>query len=121
MGAPATACPGRARLRLIQLTCTRTEDWTGADESKLVLYSGILPLWTDTRDLNDGESWTINLQWPFTAESNLKIELWDEDWPDGDDFLGDGLIPAAVNPAGSMSFTLDGANYTLACAVDRII
>lgn len=107
--------------RLNRLTCTKTEDCTGADESKLILYSGIGPIWIDKRDLNNGEHWDVNLQWPFLAWMNLRIELWDEDWPDGDDFLGDGLIPAVVNPAGSIRFTNDDADYTLTYAVERIL
>jgi hypothetical protein len=97
------------QLILKQLKCNETEDW-GADECRLEVYvDGALQPYLKT-SLNDKQVWTLNRTYTFS--DHVDIKLWDEDSPDGDDFLGAAQIGSALTNA-SAAFTLDGASYRL--------
>lgn len=108
--------PGRL-LTLHTLTCTRTEDWTGADECRLEISVDGAPLPPLRRDLNDGQTWAIEQTFPFV--SAVTVTLMDEDagFGDSDDNLGSQRIDATIRQNAVVTFTEDGASYTLKYSV----
>jgi hypothetical protein len=98
-----------AEVRLVRLTCQRTEDTTGADEAKLT-YNGETVFRTR---INDGQTRTIGIVRRVNGQA--RVNLFDEDSPDADDFLGSITISESELNQGSRSqdFFRDGANYTL--------
>jgi len=101
---------------LVRLACQQTEDSTGADQAYLT-YNGERVF--GPRDINDGQSVRLNIVRPLDGEA--KVALFDEDWPDADDFLGSITISAAELNQGlrNQDFTRDGANYTLFYSVNE--
>ncbi|MBD2120154.1 hypothetical protein [Trichocoleus sp. FACHB-262] len=97
------------QLILKQMKCYESEDW-GADECRLEIFAdGALQPYLKT-SLNNGQAWTLNRTYNF--RNNIDIKLWDEDSPDGDDFLGSARIETGITDS-AVSFTQDGANYKL--------
>jgi hypothetical protein len=92
------------------LACIQTEDSTGADEAYLNVDGG--RAWGPT-DINDGETEHLGFFRPFSG--SLTVDLFDEDWPDADDFLGRVVInqSEADGTRHFQDFTLDDAHYTL--------
>ncbi len=66
-----------------------TEDWTGADEVyvRVIGPGGVAT--SDIHKLNDGQRFTFSLPAkPFGDFTKpVKIEVYDEDWPDADDLI----------------------------------
>jgi hypothetical protein len=108
-----------ANLRLISIFCRATEDFTGADELK-ILVNGT-ERWRGS--LNDGQSASLRALPLIEFSSTARIELYDEDQggPDNDDFLGRHNATASEVGQGEKfpSFTEDGANYTITYQVQR--
>lgn len=98
--AAAHAAPTPARLAITHIKCIETEDVSGADEA--YLKSGSARIWGPV-SLNNGESAALNV----TVDVGQIVELWDEDSPDADDFLGSNTI----HGADVYRYTLDDANY----------
>jgi hypothetical protein len=96
-------------VRLVRLACLTTEDSTGADEAYLN-YNG-QRVWSDS--INDGESREIGVFRPISGQAT--VDLFDEDSPDPDDFLGRITISVSELNGGlrSQDFTGDDAHYTL--------
>ncbi|MFN8495853.1 MAG: hypothetical protein U0350_50135 [Caldilineaceae bacterium] len=102
-----------ATLFIKSLTCNETEDLTGSDECLLEVFTddGRKPY---RQDMNNGDVWDINDQFPFTTRA--KIRLWDLDlghWPDYHDLLGTAIIRVDPVVNATATFTQDGADYEL--------
>jgi len=107
---------------LISLHCNKTEDSTGADECRLVVYVDGVPQPEHTNSMNDaggGDTWPLGLTYSFNSQ--VLVKLWDDDNPpiDPNDWLGDVDIPC-VTTAGptTATFKEDDANYDLVYSVD---
>ncbi len=98
-------------LKLVSLQCITTEDWTGADEPYLNV--GGNTVWSGS--LNDSQSANLTglSATPFFGQ--IEIELYDDDSPDGDDWLGTGVAHDWQAGSGyqTIYFTQDGARYKL--------
>lgn len=99
---------------VIEVHVVSTEDWTGADEVYIKLTGASGSHKTDVRSLNDGQRSSFRVPLapfvPLTAP--LKVEVFDEDWPDSDDLIVamDWSTPyQEIHNAAS----LDGANYQI--------
>jgi hypothetical protein len=114
----ATRAAQHTEVRLVRLICQQTEDSTGADEPYL-LYNGVSVFGPGV--LNDGQSAELGLVRPLSGEA--RVDLFDEDWPDADDYLGGITISAWELNQGlrSQDFTQDGAHYTLLYRVTEAI
>jgi hypothetical protein len=100
--------------RLLTLSCTQTEDWTGADEVLMKVYGNRYSEYS--RPLHNGEIWNINIDIEFT--NRVRIEVWEKDigsWPDPDDLLGVYYINCLQLRLGVREtvFNGSGAIYTL--------
>lgn len=107
--------------KLLTLTCNATEDNSGDDEVLVKVFGGTR-YGQASLAMNTGQTWDINLDVPFSKDSHVKVEVWDQDagwWLDPDDLLGVHHINAAQSGAGAKSaeFNSDGASYTLAYEV----
>ena len=111
----ATFAAPTSSVRLVRLECHNTEDSTGADEAYLN-YNGNRVF--GIKKINDGQSRNIGVVKSLSGTAT--VSLYDEDWPDGDDFLGSIIIRADERGTGlrSQNFTRDGAFYTLFYRVD---
>gem|GEM_PF-305936 len=103
------------RVILENLMCVETEDDTGDDECRLELFVDGAPEATLRNDLNDGQKWVLSQSYRF--EDQVLVKLYDEDWPDPDDWLGDVLIDTSPISHGTASFTKDEAYYQLEFSV----
>jgi hypothetical protein len=88
--AAATAAPAVTASRIsVDVHVVKTEDWTGADEVyvRIVGPGGVAT--SDIHKLNDGQKFTFSLPAkPFGDFTKpVKIEVYDEDWPDADDLI----------------------------------
>jgi hypothetical protein len=99
------------QLTIQTLKCNSTEDWSGADECRLEVYvdGAIQPYLR--KSLNDRQSWTLNQS--YTFKDNVEVKLWDEDSPDGDDYLGAVRIETGLVNGATAAFNRDGADYKL--------
>lgn len=92
-----------------------TEDWTGADEVYIRLRNASGGRATSPqRSLNDGQSFTFDvpLGAALPGTGPLTIEIFDGDWPDGDDLLATMTMAAPFAQVTNTS-TQDGANYNV--------
>lgn len=98
-------------LKLVSLQCLTTEDWTGADEPYLNV--GGNTIWSGS--LNDNQSANLNALAATPFYGQIEIELYDDDAPDGDDWLGTGVAYDWQAGSGyqTIYFTQDGARYKL--------
>jgi hypothetical protein len=102
-------------LSLESLRCIEKETASGPDHCRLEVFTdGVLemPL---RRDLDEEETWPI--QHPYLFEEQIKVKLWDEDWPDPDDLIDTVFIGAHTCQDSTVSMTGDGADYRLAYRV----
>ena len=108
LAVPATA----AEVRFISLRCLTTEDNSGPDEAYLIADGR--KIW-GRQDINNGQTADLRQVAPIRFEQRVKLELWDYDWPDSDDWLGDVVITADQAGRGELTvtFTEDGASYVL--------
>ncbi|GAB2735528.1 hypothetical protein [Streptomyces bullii] len=94
-----------------RLHCHKMED---ATEDEVQLRAGGQRVWPAEGDFTIVENTSAWMQVPVISAGDIRVELWEEDWPDPDDFLGDILIPANQQPgAHTGEFTRDEAHYTL--------
>jgi len=106
------------RVILEELTCVKTEDDSGADESRLEILVDGAPEATLRKDLNDGQKWMLSQSYRF--EDQVQVKLYDDDlgyWPDEHDFLGDVLIDTTPVSHATATFTKDEAYYQLEYSV----
>jgi len=110
----AIPTPSRPRLRLVQLTCDRTEDWAGGDETYLQVNGQ--RVWGPT-SMNNGQSADLRILTPIAFSQRARVDLYDQDlgWPDRDDHLGATYARSTELGRGEREhrFTSDGARYTL--------
>ena len=100
-------------VRLINLHCTETEDAAGEDECLLEMYRNEQLVSSFNHDLNDGEDWALNQEFPLAGNMEVRLTDIDGDLPgDDNDFLGSVVINTDVG-VHEGSYTSDGANYTL--------
>jgi hypothetical protein len=98
-------------LILKALECISTEDYTGADTCRLeISVDGASPS-KMTKDLNTMERWILDKSFAFTNQ--VSIKLWDEDWPDPDDYLGRIEIKPDLVHRTQGKFGKSGAEYIL--------
>jgi hypothetical protein len=109
---PAASLPGRL-LKLHALECDENEDW-GSDEALLDVFVDDIPVSLPVgreKEMDEGTTWVLNSIVPFL--NSVRIELHEEDWPDGDDHLGTVNIGVGPVRGARGRFTLDEADYTL--------
>ena len=93
------------------LECESTEDITHSDSCRLeISVDGASPL-VYRHDLNTGERWILGVTLAF--QQHVTARLWDEDWPDPDDFLGRVDISAGLRHRAIGIFDRDDAKYHL--------
>lgn len=106
-----------ALLQLLSLHCTRTEDWTGADEAYIQV--GANRVWGGS--INDGETELLAGTPAVAFTGSTTVRLFDEDSPplDPDDQLGQLSVSAGLAGLGVRThrFTGHGADYTLSYEV----
>jgi len=100
-------------LKLISLDCIDQEDDTGPDEPYLVINGKKI----DCGSMSEGQSKSLLNEGMFKFDGNILVNLWDYDWPDSDDNLGQGRITAtdAIDPERELTtkFKKDDAEYNL--------
>ena len=98
-------------LRLRALDCVSTEDWTKADSCRLeIAVDGRSPTKRE-QALDNGQRWLLDLS--FSFQNKVEITLWDEDFPDADDFLGQVTIGPQLTHRAMQAFKENGADYKL--------
>lgn len=110
----------RTRRLHVAVRVISTEDWTGADEVYIKLRNASGGRSTSPeRSLNDGQSFTFDvpLGAAMPGTGALTIEVYDGDWPDGDDLLVTMAMAAPFAPVTNTS-TMDGANYSVRAYFD---
>ena len=108
---------------LVNVNVVKTEDWTGADEVYARLKSGSRTFRTQTRSLNDGQSFLFRVPvdslLPITDP--ILIEVYDEDlgnWIDRDDLIVNMNWGKPFQPVRNTR-SLDKADYRVAVHFDR--
>jgi hypothetical protein len=98
-------------VHLISLKCFETEDWSGADEPFLIV--GNSRVWSGS--LNNGKTADLTHIPAIQFYQQIEVALYDDDSPDDDDWLGEGIIYKEQSYEGiySLYFNYDGANYRL--------
>ncbi len=86
---------------LHQVKCHKTEDWS-TDECLLKVYVDGVRKKTLRKKMKDGQVWQLSFQFSFNEK--VVVRLWDEDWPDADDFIGS-LILDKESTVGKKDFT----------------
>ncbi len=105
-------------LRLHELECIRPED-AARDECRLEIHiDGVRRELLEERMVAN-QVWTLNKFYNFASE--VKIALWDEDFPDRDDLLGEVTIGANLASRVETFFTQDQAHYRLRYSVTEPI
>jgi hypothetical protein len=109
----------RNRSLCVSVQVRSTEDWTGADEVYVKLKNGGRQTASPERSLNDGQSFVfrVPLTTVFGPNPSFEIEVYDGDWPDGDDLLVRMTMPAPYAPV-TNARTLDGADYAVRAYFD---
>lgn len=99
-------------ITLQNLQCIKTES-SGADKCKLCVYADGALKHELKKNMNNGQSWPMDLKIPF--KRNAKIELWDLDSPDPDDHLGTVFITLSDKAGNSIKKKMihDDADYTI--------
>lgn len=99
-----------ATLILIRLDCKSQEDWTFDDSIRIEVNGQAA--WSGSMD--EGQQKSLGNK-AVLFQDSAKIQLFEEDWPDGDDDLGTYTVDeqGTVAAARSARFTGDGADYTL--------
>jgi hypothetical protein len=111
----------RTRNVAVDVRVVSTEDTTGADEVyvRLTGASGAR-VQSPVHDLNDGgsHSFLVPLATFLPISGAFQLDVYDEDWPDGDDHLVhiDWASPFA---AAHNTSTMDGANYNVTVRFER--
>jgi hypothetical protein len=110
----------KTRSAVVQVKVKSTEDWTGADEVYVKASTTSGNHRTGARDLNNGDSYAfrIPLSDLLPLSGAIKIDVYDEDWPDGDDLI----VTLAWNPPFdplSNTASLDDADYNVTVKFDR--
>ena len=93
------------------LDCVVTESTYGADKCRLEISVDGQDPTKMRRRLNNGDKWILEM--PLVFQNDVRINLWDEDWPDGDDHLVEVVIGTEFKHRAWGNFTLDDASYTL--------
>lgn len=97
------------------LECVSTEDWSGADTCRLEISVDGDRETVFRRDLNDGNRWRLNKTFNFNR--GVKVRLWDEDWSDSNDLMGEVEIGTDIRRGAIATFQRDGADYRLRYSV----
>lgn len=107
------------RARLETLVCYKTEDWLGRDECRLAITHDGASVPSMRHKMRRKDTW--NLAQLYEYEHQLEVKLWDEDWPDADDFLGSVVIDTGLQPEAEAWFTRDDARYKLTYRVGPVL
>jgi len=107
-------------LTLKSLICHDTQDATGDDEAKLVVYVDGVRTRVWRKDMNDDDSndrdkSELVLNVAFRFRHDIRIELWDEDtgFFDSDDHLGSVIMGPQAATNVRVGFVESDASYTL--------
>lgn len=108
-------------LRLLTLTCHKTEDITGADSAYLKINGAIV--W-GPEQINDNEKRNLANSPVIKFADTIKVELYDQDMGlvfDKDDHLGSVTISAEDSGKGIKEAKIkgDGASYTISYRVEE--
>jgi hypothetical protein len=103
-----------SRTMSVSVDVKSTEDWTGADEVYVRLTGNGTQVTSDQHSLNDGESFTfsIPLGAALPGTGGFQIEVFDSDWPDGDDILVSMEMASPFSPVVNTA-TMDDASYNV--------
>ena len=109
---------GRRNVK-VSVHVTKTEDW-GADEVYVKLNAGGRTAVSRTRDMDNGDShdFLVPLAALLPLTGPIGVEIYDEDWPDGDDKIVDMSFAAPWGPTTNAA-SMDGANYTVTATFER--
>jgi hypothetical protein len=116
---PAKAAEPQSYLQLISLICRDTEDTWGADEPYLRVDGNTV--WSGRLNTNDSANLQGSPEIPFGYTGSINVELFEDDSPDNDDFLGEKFVSytEADGTNKTAVFDLDDARYTLTYRVRR--
>jgi len=113
----AIAC----RLKLKRIKCIVPEGYASLDAiyMKIIADGSSKGTWPDNR-LRMGTGDYVDLEGKFMQEFNseVELELWDDDTWDSDDFLGSVTIDCRYDSDGVARFTGDGADYKIYYSVN---
>ncbi len=103
--AGAAKAAAAANVTLLELECVTSEDWAG-DEAYITVNGQTV--WTANDSIDDGGKRQVNIK----AKTGDIVRLYDEDFPDPDDFLGEDTIEGT---SGSLVFNSEDTDsyYTL--------
>lgn len=104
-----------AKLKLHSIHCTRTEDWTGPDETYIKVDGTVV--WGPV-SMNNGDTQSLLAVAPVSFNSAANISVWDQDVGgviDPDDPLGSVAVADWPTNAGAKTASLSyrTAQYTL--------
>lgn len=98
------------KITLHKLKCRKTEDYR-TDECRLDIYVDGELKPPKKKNMRKRRTWRINKSYNY--KNQVRIKLYDEDWPDADDLLGQvNIVPNDVTNA-TKRFNRDGADYKL--------
>lgn len=114
----ATAAPtrqanatGAYTIVLDRLVCYDTEDW-GADEPYLTVDGSTV--W-GPGSINNGQTADVNVTRTFSG--SITINLYEDDWPDADDYISSIIVYEGAAGLGEQSLSFinagNGSHYTL--------
>jgi endonuclease YncB( thermonuclease family) len=101
----ASAAAARATVTLGDLECIRSEDRAGEGDELYIRING-RKVWSSADSVGDGDTIAVNRK----AKEGDTVALYDDDWPDGDDFLGSDIVEGG---RGTLVFGNDDAEYYL--------
>ena len=111
MAGASTAAPAQDRsaaaktVTLGMLQCIRSEDRGGEGDELYIRVDG-KKIWTSADSVGDGDEIAVNRK----VAVGSTVALYDDDWPDGDDFLGSDIVEG---DRGTLVFNNDDAKYFL--------
>jgi hypothetical protein len=111
----------RRRNAKVSVNVRKTEDWTGADEVYVVLFSAAGTTRSAVVGLNDGQhhDFLLGLASLLPMTGPVTVKVYDEDGPlDSDDLIVE-LSWIAPFAAASNSRSMDGADYGVAVQFER--
>jgi hypothetical protein len=107
-----------AKLHLISLHCLKTEDIVGPDHAYLLVNG--LKVW-GPQALGNGDTADLRQVGAVPFTGSARLSLYDKDFADPDDWLGDVVISPSQAGRGERTavFSQDGAHYVLTYTVTR--
>ena len=98
-------------LQLVGLECITPEGYAFPDAIYFKIYGEKWP--SNRLQMTQGDYVDLEGYADIEFSGSIRIELWDDDTWDPDDFLGENTISCSYDSDGVVRFTEDGANYKL--------